>query len=1076
MINVPCCEYILTTSQTRFPATVRYNDCDGRSVSVTLTPNKEYRIFALCGYVFPNQYVNVNLVCDCKYYKVRKSPEISQINSSYDVVFSYYDCENKQKAVKVLSNTNQEYKLCACKGTFDRGAAPDLAPDDPTYPKVKDFLWIRYSEIGNCDGTGTNNVNPAPSPTPTKTKTPTPTKTPTNTPTKTKTPTPTNTSTPTKTPTSTPTNTPQGTPCPSFSPTPTISLTSSVTPTVTPTQTTTPSNTPTTTPSNTPTNTETPTVTPTSTPTVTPTNTTTATQTRTPTKTPTSTPTSTPTQTPTITPTISETPTNTPTASITPSPTETYYCRNCPSGTTWNGTYCVGSVTTSVSATTNYGTFNFIKGDQANFYSRWGTVFYKDISSYSLPLTFYNGDYGKLDANGYDYNTFTSGASATVWNELRDNSNFTNSYVSGVLGFNDSNKSGNTVPRQIVVNTANSPSTEIWASQNINSYGRLNQIGIKNKGGFYTGQWWGYFTCIELTATTQLHLMIAADDIYRLRLNGDFIYYKKQQNPTSYYPSSGPNVYYTGLAGITNNANQNISYFNQIVLPITLSAGTYIFQPEFMDTNLQLTTGAFEIYSGITTSGLTGLTTSSQLSPYIAHSSGSLINKTAQMIKYSGNTVGIYCPTNYTLQFSSCTPYCLYGTSSLLSPCPTVTPSLSPSVTPSSTQTPTPTQTNTPTSTTTPTQTLKLEYFKASLCCNPNISTIIYTYNNNNLLGSSFNLYGECYKIDFNSTPSSAATYIDSFYDSCQQCFDETDSICPSQTPTQTSTPTITPTNTQTPSVTPTKTPTKTPTQTKTPTPTSTNTPTPSITPTNTPAPCYCHTFNITKQDIASASGNTDGSNGKLFALVQPCGSVEFTAIEFSFGQKYRRCISDFVYFYYNENDSIIKSNINPSYFTSTQVSSLVACDSDEYCCSLVPSQTPTPTRTPTPTPCRQYYSVIGSNRFTPIVCNGTTYPGLAAPNFSGLETRTALIQISNYCSGFPNIPKNSVTFTFTFEETDCNNVKSIVTETYKLSGTSSFYKSWIAGYNRDCNNCAFTIVRRLLSITNDGGLELYKP
>ena len=208
MINVPCCEYILTTSQTRFPATVRYNDCDGRSVSVTLTPNKEYRIFALCGYVFPNQYVNVNLVCDCKYYNVKKSPEIPQINSSYDVVFSYYDCENKQKAVKVLSNTNQEYKLCACKGTFDRGAAPDLAPDDPTYPKVKDFLWIRYSEIGKCERSGANNYKPAPSPTKTPTSTPTPTKT--------VTPTPTVTVTSTQTPTPTETPTP---PIPSATPT-----------------------------------------------------------------------------------------------------------------------------------------------------------------------------------------------------------------------------------------------------------------------------------------------------------------------------------------------------------------------------------------------------------------------------------------------------------------------------------------------------------------------------------------------------------------------------------------------------------------------------------------------------------------------------------------------------------------------------------------------------------------------------------------------------------------------------------------------------------------------------------------
>jgi hypothetical protein len=148
--------------------------------------------------------------------------------------------------------------------------------------------------------------------------------------------------------------------------------------------------------------------------------------------------------------------------------------------------------------------------------------------------------------------------------------------------------------------------------------------------------------------------MIAADDLYRLRydsinnLNGNFLYYKKDSNGPSYYDTTSKILYTsTDKAGITNAGNQNISYFNQIVIPITLSADTYIFQPEFMDTGGVSTVGAFEIYTGATTSTLTGLTTSSQLSQYIAHSSGNLRGQSAQMIKYSGNTVGIYCPTNY---------------------------------------------------------------------------------------------------------------------------------------------------------------------------------------------------------------------------------------------------------------------------------------------------------------------------------------------------------------------------------------------------------------------------------------------
>ena len=254
------------------------------------------------------------------------------------------------------------------------------------------------------------------SPSPTPTNTPTPTITPTNTPTETPTETP--TSTPTETPTVTPTLTPTETPTPTVTdtptstPTPTITETPTLTPTNTPTPTDstntfgisgccdgqnynlidvlntwglqvgktyyitstslpvgcysvvneggtfgapnfvgtsgnytvfndcvsceslypcpspTPTNTQTPTPTPTPTITDTPTNTPTETPTETPTNTPTETPTNTPTPTITDTPTGTPTVTPTGTPEVTttptitptETPTNTPTSSVTPTP------------------------------------------------------------------------------------------------------------------------------------------------------------------------------------------------------------------------------------------------------------------------------------------------------------------------------------------------------------------------------------------------------------------------------------------------------------------------------------------------------------------------------------------------------------------------------------------------------------------------------------------------------------------------------------------------------------------------------------------------------------------------------------
>ena len=168
-------------------------------------------------------------------------------------------------------------------------------------------------------------------PTSTPTFTYTPTNTLTNTPTFTYTPsnTPTDTPTFTYTPTNTLTNTPTSTYTPSNTPTntPTSTYTPSNTPTNTPTFTYTPSNTPTDTPtftltpSDTLTNTPTFTFTPSDTPTSTPTFTLTPSDTPTDTPTFTLTPSNTPTDTPTYTLTPSDTPTNTPTFTLTPSNT-----------------------------------------------------------------------------------------------------------------------------------------------------------------------------------------------------------------------------------------------------------------------------------------------------------------------------------------------------------------------------------------------------------------------------------------------------------------------------------------------------------------------------------------------------------------------------------------------------------------------------------------------------------------------------------------------------------------------------------------------------------------------------------
>jgi len=799
-----------------------------------------------------------------------------------------------------------------------------------------------------------------------------------------------------------------------------------------------------------------PTVTPTSNPTVTPT--------KTPTKTPT--PTVTPTYTVTSTPT--ETATNTPTPSVTPSPTETYYCRQCPSGTTWNGTYCVGNIFSSTSATTAYSAFTFTSGSTLAAFGRWGTIFYEDISGYTLPLTFYNGDYPTGGIIAY------SGSNTTIFNGLRDSSTFINSFTSIASGNFDSNSGGTEVQRQIVVNNGNAPTSQLWSSLNNSDYGRINQAGVQNAAGFLTNEWWGYYVCVELTATTQLHLLIGGDDLYRLRMNENFIIYKNGANPPS-VTLNGVTYANAGRYAITNAAGQNISFFNQICLPITLTAGTYIFQPEFMDTGVQYTTGVFEIYSGVSTSTLTGLTTNTQLSPYILHSSENLRGQTVSMIKYSGNTFGIFCPPNYTLGFSSCTPYCVYG-NTIQQPCPTVTPSTTPSNTPTTTQTQTPTPTETPTLTPTPTETLGIEGYVAQPCCGGG-QIEINIQGNGTFLGQSFSLANQCWTIILPLGtsvvgPTINATYL--FESGCTQCFDSTYDYCPSQTPTASITATPTETPTMTPTTTVTKTQTKTPTPTKTATKTPTPTKTPTMTPTQSKSACYCTTFNISKHDIEFASGNTDNTNGKVFAVVYLCGESLPSTLEFNFGDTYRRCIGQFFYFYLNNNNSVYQSYVNPEYFSSTTITSQTACDSDEFCCGFVPSQTRTPTNTPTPTSCLgSWNSVALLSEFSDTICNGNTIR-------SGKLERRNLVQYTNNCRNLSSIPANCKWYQDYYIyswDNNCNKITTVVTEQYQPNTANTVINLGYIEETVGCENCNRVVVKKPVpgTLRNNCGIP-FKP
>ena len=164
-------------------------------------------------------------------------------------------------------------------------------------------------------------------------------------------------------------------------------------------------------------------------------------------------------------------------------------------------------------------------------------------------------------------------------------------------------------------------------------------------------------------------------------------------------------------------------------------------------------------------------------------------------------------------------------------PTPTVTPSnteaSTPTVTPTNTETPTSTPTGTPSETTTQTPTVTETPTETPT-----------------------------------GTPSETTTQTPTVTETPTETPTGTPSETTTQTPTVTETPTETPTQTPTVTETPTETPTPTPTVTETPTNTPTYTTTPTPTPTN---PCNCKTyeFNLSYNDVLSATGNTNTNDNR---------------------------------------------------------------------------------------------------------------------------------------------------------------------------------------------------------------------
>jgi len=291
-------------------------------------------------------------------------------------------------------------------------------------------------------------------------------------------------------------------------------------------------------------------------------------------------------------------------------------------------------------------TVSFFIGDTNASYPNFGTIFYEDITNKTLPLTFKNTA------------TFTPPNNLTIpvgsQSVLVDGTNFTPSDCSAYFGFNDVNISGNPIT-QILTGT-----TGPWRELNVGSpwTSLMNNRGVKSASGL--NQWVGFKYCLTATTTTQYYLFLGADDTFGLKLNGDWLIKRLNNNTT--FSSSGGGV---KMGSDGTWARPSAPFYYEITLswnhciPITLGAGTHVFEYFISDIFGAPTNGVFEIYSGVTTSSLSGLTSYTSLAPYTVFSSSDIIGTAQTIIGNYGDDYGIYCNPGDTLLGLCDTPYCL---------------------------------------------------------------------------------------------------------------------------------------------------------------------------------------------------------------------------------------------------------------------------------------------------------------------------------------------------------------------------------------------------------------------------------
>lgn len=157
-------------------------------------------------------------------------------------------------------------------------------------------------------------------------------------------------------------------------------------------------------------------------------------------------------------------------------------------------------------------------------------------------------------------------------------------------------------------------------------YGRLNNVGIwTTNAPNPVGEWIGFSFCVDLPNSQTYTIGYGVDDAGKIYIDGELV------------------------IDLESGYNFNPWY----LFPITLSAGTHIIEMFGYNAGGAASMGA-EIYSA-DTSVISGFTATTQLTPYIAFSTGSYTGQTWQI----GQNSGYSCPNGYALDTCGPTVGCV---------------------------------------------------------------------------------------------------------------------------------------------------------------------------------------------------------------------------------------------------------------------------------------------------------------------------------------------------------------------------------------------------------------------------------